>query len=349
MNNKIFDVPFIRGISVTIPKEYINIRDLKFDGVNIDDVIKVTGIETIHRAPANKTVTDYCVDAAENLFKSLDFDKTQIDGIVFATDTPEYLTPGSGYIMHNRLDLSTKCIIVDINQACAGFVNGLFQAYLLVQSGYCKNVLLCVGTTPEKMYPKDKSTQVLMGNAGVATIISASETPTESAFSFYNDGKSFKALYIPAGGSKIPIKHGVTDIEEIDKNGNIRTLENTHMEGLEVMAFVIAAAPTAIKNLYKIMNWTKDDVKIFALHQANKAIITALIKRLHVPAEKVPLTLKNYGNNGISSTPLTLCLENPNARGKWDKAILCGFGNGLACAAVALDLTHTYFCEVREL
>ena len=348
MDNKIFNLPEIRGVSVVVPKERLIMHDLKFDGINVDEVIKVTGVEEVRRAPKNKTVTDYVVKAAENLFKAVDFDKSQIDGIVFATPISDYLTPGSGYVVQEVLDLPTNCVVIDINQACAGYVNGLFQAFMLVQSGYCKNVLLCAGDTSATVHPKDKSMQMLMGDAGAVAIVSAGNGLSKTAFSFYNDGRLLKALYVPAGGRKTPVKHGITDVEKIDSNNNTRTLEYAHMDGLEVMAFAIAAAPKTIKDLYKVMNWTKDEVEIFALHQASKTILTALTKRLRLPAEKVPITLTKFGNTAGASTPLTLCLENPNAKGRWSKAVLCAFGNGMACAATAIDLRNTYFCEVHE-
>ena len=351
MKDKIFDIPVVKGISVTVPKERVIVKDLKFDGVNMEETIQLTGIKELRRVPSNMTTTDYCINSAERLFETLDIKPSEIDGVVFATPLGDYLTPGSGYIVQERLNLSSNCIIVDINQACAGYVNGLFQAFMLIQSNYCKNVLVCAGDTASGINPKDKSMQVLIGDAGVTTIVSCGDETTKSAFSFYNEGQSFRALYTPAGGKRMPIKHGVTDVEEVDAQGNVHTLQDPHMDGLEVMAFALAAAPKAIKNLFGIMDWTKDDVKVYALHQANKTILNALTKRLRIPADKVPISLTYYGNTAAASTPLTLCLENSNTNGgrQWDKAILCGFGNGLACASAALDLSKTYFSEVYEL
>ena len=349
MNDKIFDIPFVRGMSVVVPKETLNIEDLNFEGVNIKSIIKTTGIKQVRRAPQNMTATDYCAAAAENLFADLNFDKAQIDGLIFATTVPDYLSPGNGYILQDRLNLSKKCIVVDINQACAGFINGLFQAFLMVQSGYCKNVLLCAGESLKQMNPKDKSFQVLMGNAGAVALISASENLTQSAFSFYNDGSVFKALYIPAGGSLYPSKHGVTDVEEKDAQGNVHILENLHMDGLQVMDFAVSSAPVAIKEVLQTINWEKDDVKFFALHQANMSIVKFLVQRLRVTNEKAPFTAENYGNTSACSTPLTLCLEYPDAKEIWDKVIMCAFGNGMTCAAVALDLSKTHFCAINEL
>ena len=125
------------------------------------------------------------------------------------------------------------------------------------------------------------------------------------------------------------------------------------MDGLEVMSFAITAMSVTIKDLLKTMNWTKDDVKIFALHQANKSIMTAIIRRFRIPAEKVPITLTRYGNTAGASIPLILCFEYSRqsqiCSGRYDKAILSGFGNGLACASAAIDLSRTHFCKIYEL
>ena len=349
MKNKIFDLPYLRGVSIVVPKERVIMSEEHFGDANVDDIIKVTGVKEVRRAPEDKTTVDYSISATEYLFKALNFDKSEIDGVVFATPISDYLTPGSGYVVQKILDLPRNCIIIDINQACAGFINGLFQAFMLVQSGYCKNVLVCAGDTASGIHPKDKSLRMLLGDAGTASIVSVSDKSVEGAFSFYNEGQSLQSLYIPAGGKRMPRKVGVTDKETADEHGNIRTLENTYMDGLEVMAFTLAAAPKAIKELFGIMNWTKDEVEIFALHQAGATMLKALTRKLKVPAEKVPVALTHYGNMAGASIPLTLCLENPDAVGKWSKAILCAFGNGMACAAAALDLTKTYFCEVHEL
>lgn len=351
MENKIFTVPFIRGISVVVPTKHVAIKDLPFPDVNLDDVIKLTGIHEIRESFGIESQTDYCVNAAEKLFAELNFDKSQIDGVIFATPCGDYISPGAAYIMQSRLKLSKRCIVLDDNQACAGFVHATYMASLFIQSGYCKNVLICAGETTSKgCNPLDKSMRVLMGDAGAVAIVSASDKDIESSFGFYNDGGIFKSLYTPAGGKKIPWKHGITDVEEKDEHGNIRTLRDAHMDGLEVMAFAISAVPNAVKDALKAINWKKEEVNLFALHQANQTLLNALTKRLRIPAEKVPIKLKNYGNTAGASIPLLLNLlaENHKASGDWSKVVMCGFGNGMSCAAAALNLNDTYFSGVHD-
>lgn len=349
--DKIFTKPFIRGMAVVVPPKKVAIRDLPFPDVNLDEVIKITGIHEIHESVEPESQTDYCVNAAEKLIAELNFDKSQIDGVVFATPCGDFISPGSAYIVQSRLKLKKNTIILDDNQACAGFIHGLFHAFMYVQSGYCKNVLVCAGETTSKgIGQRDKSMRVLMGDAGAVAIVSAGNKEITSGFGFYNDGEVFKALHTPAGGKKLPWKHGITDVEKADENGNIRTLRDAHMDGLEVMAFAISAVPNAVKNALKVLNWTKDEVNLFALHQANETLLKALTKRLHIPSEKVPMKLKNYGNTAGASIPLLLNLlaKDHKAGGNWEKVVMCGFGNGMSCAAVALDLNDTYFSGVHD-
>ena len=350
MKDKIFTKPFVRGVSVAVPKERVILKDLKFEKTNNEEIIKVTGIHEVRCASKDKMLTDYCICAAENLFKELNFDKSKIDGLVFSTPLGEYISPGNGYIMQDRMDLSEDCIIIDINQTCGGYVYGLFQAFMLIQNGYCQNVLVCAGDLSSlNKNSKDKAFKMIMGDAGAVALVSAGNFESESAFAFLNDGKIFRALYTPAGGRRMPFKAGVTDKEIIDKDGNVRTLQNTHMDGLEVMTFVMYAAPEVVDKVLKIIDWNIDDVNLLAFHQANRAIVDSVRKIIGLPKEKVPFCVKNYGNVSAATIPLTLCLENTPNRKNLEHVILCTFGSGMTCGAVALNLNETYFCTIHEL
>lgn len=350
MNCKTFTSPFIRGMSVAVPKERVNLRESKFDSKIIEKTIAATGIQEVRRAPSDKTIFDYCLSAAKNLLDEINFDKADIDGVVFVTYTGDYPSPGCGYLIQSELDLSNDCIIVDLNQACAGYVNGLFQAFMLVQSGYCKNVLLCTGDTMSKIIShKSKSEEMVFSDAGCASIISASDKPSDSMFAFYNDGKRFRSLCIPAGGSRQPIKPGLTDVETTDEDGNVRTPEDFYMNGLDVMTFVMYAAPKTVNELLKIADLTKDDIDMFLFHQANKTIVKTLERVLRLPKGKTPLSLQEYGNTISASIPLTLCLEQAKNNIAPNKVVMCAYGNGLACAAATLSLANTYFSALHEI
>lgn len=351
--NKIFDVPYIRGVSTVVPKKRVILEELAPD-FNISDIalkniMNLSGIREVRQTTEDETISDLCISAAEHLLDELNFDKALIDGIVFVTPAPDYLMPGPGNLVHAALNLSKNCLIFDISQGCAGYTNGLFQAFLMVQSGYCKNVLLCSGDTPTKfVHPKDKSMRMVHGDAGTATLISAGKNSARSAFTFYSDGEGFKLLYIPAGGCKIPKKTGITDIETVDEQGNTRTLENVYMNGLEVMAFAVNVVPKKVQETLNLIGWNKDEVDLFVFHQANKFMLNSLRKRLKLPPEKVVIQVEKYGNVGCGAIPLALCEENFPIRRQLEKVIFCTFGGGLACITAALNLEETHFCKLRE-
>ena len=304
MNDRIFDVPFVRGVAVVLPKKSVALETLDFDKDSIKNVMKLSGIYEIRYAAEDETVSDYCLFAANHLFDELNFDKSKIDGVVFATPCPDYISPGSGYIVQDKLNLSEKCVVVDINQACVGYVYGLFQAFLMIQCGYCENVLLCVGDVSTKnLHPKDKAQRMILGDGGSATLISKGDVGFKSAFDFFSDGKNLKSLYIPAGGKRMPRKAGVTDVEFTDDQGNIRTLENNFMNGLDVMSFAMNFAPKNVNNVIENLGWDKDDLDLCVLHQANKFMVKSVGKRLHIPPERIPFVIEKYGNSGSTTIP----------------------------------------------
>lgn len=347
---KVFTHPHIKGISATLPKNRLHLKELHFDGKAANDIIAMTGIEEIRTADSDRTASDYCIDAARYLLHETGVSAETIDGIVFVSVHSDYRMPGSGYIVQERLGIPKTAIIMDLHQACSGYVGGLFQAFLLVQSSYCKNVLLCVGDTPTKsIHPKDKSLRMVMGDAGTATLVTK-ESYRESAFSFFNDGTGVQSLYIPAGGSRLPHQAGCTDIEEQDGDGNIRTKENMYMDGLSVMLFLLNSAPDIIMDALSIVNWHKEQIDIFAFHQANALILKTLSKRMHIPPDKVVNFLQFCGNTGSASIPLALCgARSATISAIWDKTVLCGFGSGLSCVAAVLSLKDTYFSSLHEL
>ncbi|MCP4120572.1 MAG: ketoacyl-ACP synthase III, partial [Bacteroidetes bacterium] len=89
--------------------------------------------------------------------------------------------------------------------------------------------------------------------------------------------------------------------------------------------------------------WGKSEVTLYGFHQANKFMLDYLRKVIKVPAESVPVAMEETGNTGPSSIPLMLTCEHERLAGgnRLEKAVLCGFGVGLSCAAVALDLSET--------
>lgn len=326
----------IRAIATALPKEKLAFSDVY---VEVGKIIKNTGISEVRVSPENKTAADYCIASALRIFKETEIKPDDIDAIVFVTEFPDYIVPHTSAIIQAKLGLPKKIMAFDINYGCAGYVYGIFQSYLLIESGYCKNVLLCAGDTPTKsVNPNDRASQMVFGDAGSATIIS--EPAQKIFFDYYTDGEKASNLMIPAGGYRMPHKAGVTDVLTFDKHGNGRTLENVFMDGMQIMDFVL-------KNVKKVVGHERP-IDLFAFHQANKLILDYLTKRLNLSPEKVPFGASKTGNTTCASIPLMLSTLYPGVNPSFKSVLICGFGTGLSCASGVVDLSNTKIFEPIE-
>ena len=342
-------IPKIIGMSASIPKETFDLLNLGFDKDTMRRTMKLTGIHTVRLASENMTAADFCTAAAEKLIKDLSFDKSLIDGIIFATPHPDYIYPGNCSIIQSRLNLPKKCIAMDINHSCTGLIYAIFVAYMMIETGHCKNVLVCCGDTASKhINLKDRALRMVVGDGGGTALLTAGGEEN-IAFSFNNDGDGLKYLYTPAGGERMPIQPGTTDQEFADDDGNIRTLEEECMDGLEVMRFVINEMPPLVDDVLVQKSWNKDDVNLFAFHQANEFIVRSLAKRLKLSKDKVLLNVDDVGNIGGSSIAVAMCRDAKGKSQNWIKTVFCSFGTGMSGAAMAVNLSDTYFCEISEI
>lgn len=346
----LFNKAIMAGVSASIPKHRVHIHDMDFDIKTVDRISKLTGIREVCVAPEGMTTADYCIDAAEHLFSEMQFDRSQIDGIVYVTPQPDYIVPGTVGVLQRRLDLPKHCVAMDIKHGCPGFIYALFQAVLLVESGFCQNVLTCCGDIPTcNINEKDKSMRLVHGDGGAAMLVTASEGGHPSAFAFRHDGTGIEYLYVPAGGARMPRKSGVTDQPVEDAEGNIHTLENVCMNGLELMRYIVSEVPGTIQEVLDVQGWEHKDVTAYALHQANAFIVKSLARQMGLPLAKVPVDMEDTGNIGAASVALLLCRQMEKSSLDLSRVVMSGFGTGLSSAAAAMDLSSTYFSPVHEI
>ena len=337
----------IDGITTCIPE---NIKDLRTLGEEygqheVDRIIKSTGIEKIRVAGKGTCASDLCAEAARKLFNNLNIDPKEIDGIVFVTETPDYIIPASSVILQNRLGLSTACVAFDVNYGCSGYVYGVYLSSMLVSTGGCRKVLLLVGDviTPF-VNQKDRSLRMILGDAGSASIISKGNNMF--SFHIFTDGSGYQTLIVPAGGARIP-RNSSTCVPTERENGNIRSDEDIFMNGLDVFNFAINEAPKSILAALEQHQWDIKDVQLFGLHQPNFLMIDFIRKKLKLKTDVVPVGMRETGNTGPASIPLLLTLQHKNfeAEDRLKRVVLSGFGIGLSCASVALTLESTLISD----
>ncbi|MDD2598651.1 MAG: ketoacyl-ACP synthase III [Kiritimatiellae bacterium] len=330
----------IRAISCAVPDNLVgNEQFVGSFGVEVvEKSAKMTGVTRRCISLPEQTASDLSYVAAKRLFDEGRAERDEIDALIFVSQTPDYVCPATACVLHHRLGLKKECLSFDINLGCSGFVYGLFVAGSICRQEGIRNVLLCGGDTITKLIsPEDKSSAMLFGDGGFATLLaSTGENNNSWNYLFGTDGSGYKAIIAPSGAQRN--KDGSREIRESGE-GIRRSDYDLFMDGMEVFNFTISEVPSAIKRLMGQAGHTPEDTDLLVLHQANLFILKQISKMTKLPMEKVPVTIDRFGNTSVSSIPLTLCdtladsaIITPR------RVVLAGFGVGLSWGVISLTI-----------
>lgn len=337
----------ISGISACVPPKELSLLNetnlYNGDKKKINRVINSSGF--LNRRVTEKDVmtSDLCFEAAEDLIKNLKVDRKEIDGLLFLSYTPDYLMPATSYTLHKRLNLSHDCICMDIPQACSGYVLGLFQASMLINSG-SKKVLLLVGDSFSKFTDMFKNnTAPVFGDAGSATLVEYEENNSVFYFNMFSDGSNWDALACINGGFRnYPTNNDFYD------NGEY--IYNSFMEGGRIFDFTMENISPSIDSLLNYANMSTHDIDYFMMHQANKFILQNIAQQLDISLDKMPMdTLSKYGNQCGASIPCAIAdsIKDKITNGN-NKIFLSGFGVGLSWANAIIEINRIYCSGIKE-
>lgn len=331
----------INGISACVPEQVADNSELKLLGSEEDiaKFIDTTGIAKRHVVGDSGICTsDLCFQAAEKLLDSLNWDKADIDCLIFVTQTPDYILPATSCILQDRLGLSKDCFTLDISLGCSGWVYGLSTISGLMSSGNFKKALLLVGdTVTVTKSDRDKSTYPLFGDAGTATALTYDMQAKPMYFQTGTDGSSYEAIIIEDGGFRNFFNETSLEVKEREP-GIYRNNLQSYLNGQDVFIFGITRAPKSIKALASEFNIDTDEVDYFVFHQANKLMTEMIRKKIKTTPEKVPYSLNEYGNTSSASIPLTIVTRlRDKVGGEPLKIVGCGFGVGLSWGTVYFE------------
>jgi 3-oxoacyl-[acyl-carrier-protein] synthase-3 len=341
----------IKGISACVPKNILENKQYSgFTGVESDAIIAAIGIERHRIAGKEVCTSDLCFHAAERLINDLNWARSDIDCLVFVSQTPDYILPATSCLLQNRLGLNEEVAALDITLGCSGWVYGLQVLSSLLSHGYQRKGLLLVGDTTLKFCsPEDKSTFPLFGDAGTATALEYDKSDPGFNFHSATDGSGYEAIIIPDGGFRNQASESSFEMVEI-KPGIKRNKLQVILDGMNVLSFSISRAPESINMLSERFNIDLGQVDYFLFHQANKFINERIRNKLKLPVEKVPYSLKNYGNTGPGTIPLTMVTEIGQDLHKNKRNIIaCGFGVGLSWGSVYFFTENIICSELFEL
>ena len=321
----------IRGVTGTVPNHPVKTMELGlFTREEADIFDNTVGIKNRYLAAPGVCASDLCFDAATRLLEALEWEKESIDVLVFGSVTGDYRTPPTSGILQHRLGLPVSTFVLDIPMGCCGSMYAINVAGNLLSQGDVKRALLLVGDTAMRMGSmQDKSRVPLFGDCGTAMALEYDETAEDIVIEFNTLGSGYRALMTPHGGFRNMITPE-SFIQEDFGNGIIRAPKDTLINGMDVFSFAISRPPVSLKKMMENHDLNAENVDYFLIHQANKLIVDRIVKKLKLPAEKVPYDLQEFGNLGGASIPMLMTCNIAEGLRTRPLSLLCSsFGLGL--------------------
>ena len=323
----------IKGTGYYVPENVVTNFDLEKIVDTTDEWIRTrTGIEERRFASPDEATSDLSYKAALKAIEVAKIDKNQIDMIIVATCTPDYIAQGTSCLVQNKLGL-TSIPCLDVNAACSGFIYGMSMAYSLVKSKIYKNILVVGAETLSRIIDmQDRNTCVLFGDGAGAVIIGEVEEGYGIlGLSLGAEGEDDMILKVPAGGTRKP------NNEETIKNRENFLI----MKGKEVFKFAVTVLPKVTLDALEQSKLSVNDLSMIFPHQANERIIEAASKRIEFPLEKFYMNLNRFGNTSAASIAIALgeALEKGLVK-KGDNIALTGFGAGLTYGSMVMKWAY---------
>lgn len=329
---------YIKGMSYYLPEKIVSNSDLveEFPEWNVEKIANKVGINQRHVSATDETSGDMAYKAALLLFEEYNLSPTNIDFILFCTQTPDYYLPTTACLLQDRLGIPTTAGALDFNLGCSGYVYGLSIAKGLIYSGMAQNILLLTSESYNKLiHPNDKGNRSLFGDGAAATLISTNNGFAEIGnFSLGTDGRGGENLIVRSGCFRQ--REAKNDFHH-DEGGYIRSSDHLYMNGSEIFNFTLEAIPPLLQAVFSKNQIEKENVDLFVFHQANKFMLNTLRKVCNIPKDRFYIDLEKTGNTVSSTIPIAMkdaidkgiLLPNMNV-------LIAGFGVGYSWGGAIL-------------
>lgn len=257
-----------------------------------------------------------------------------VDLIVYATITPDYFFPGSGFLMQRELGMDGIGVI-DIRDQCSGFVYALSIADQFIRTGMYKTILV-VGAEIQSTWI-DKSTKgrgvaVIFGDGAGAAVVQATEDADHRILSthLHADGRFAEDLYVKDPGSSRPGRSATKEM--IDEGGF-----DVVMNGNAVFKHAVVRFSEVIQEALSTNGYAKEDISLLVPHQANIRISEYVRQQLNLSEDQVVSNIQRYGNTTAASIPIALSEAWEQGRVKpGDLICLAAFGSGFTWASALI-------------
>jgi 3-oxoacyl-[acyl-carrier-protein] synthase-3 len=322
----------ITGWGMYAPSRVMTNDDLAKIVDTSDEWIRTrTGIRERRIAADDETTATLSTFAARDALAVAGVEATDVDLVIVATASPDYLMPATGVLVARELG-ATRAAGFDLNAACSGFVFGLAAGASFVTGGLYRQVLV-VGVDLLSRYLDwtDRNTCVLFGDGAGAVLLSASDGPGGLlGVELYSDGSGEQGIIIPGGGTAHPAT------AETVRDG----LHFMRMAGKEVYRYATRQLAETTRAAVQAAGLRMTDIDLFLYHQANLRILETVRDLLGISSDKVYVNLDRYGNTSAASVPMALAEAVASGRVQvGDRLLMGAFGAGYTAGAAVVQWT----------
>jgi 3-oxoacyl-[acyl-carrier-protein] synthase-3 len=322
----------ITGTGSYVPERVVTNHELSMIlGEDIDDFVSNTlGIQERRFAAADESTADLATNAALNALQSAGVSAEDLDLIILATDTPEYISPATAPVIQARIG-AWKAGAFDINSACAGFVTALDAAWKYIRADERYEKILVIGAYAMTKYidPKDKKTSTIFADGAGAVVLEHSSAPGILASELFADGRLAPGMGVFAGGTAEPVTEPV--LRDGIRN-KLRFVTKYPREVNEV------GWPRIARSVLERIGRSTSDVDEWLWTQVNRSTIHEVMNTLGEPVEKAHTVMAKWGYTGAACLPMALDDSVRSGRlSEGDLIVMTGSGAGLAMGCLALE------------
>lgn len=274
--------------------------------------------------------SDLCVPAIELLLKKRGISALEIDLIIVATVTPDFVFPATSNVVCDKIG-ATNAWGFDLAAGCSGFVFALATGTQFIETGKYKKVIVVGGDKMSSIIDyTDRSTCIIFGDGAGAVLLEPNTEGLGIIDSILKvDGSGGKYLHQKAGGSVKPPSHETIDAKE----------HYVFQDGQPVFKRAVVGMAEVSAEIMEKNNLKSGDVAWLVPHQANKRIIDATASRMGVSEDKVMLNIHKYGNTTAGTIPLCLWDYEKQLK-KGDNIIISTFGAGFTWGSIYLKWAY---------
>ncbi|QCR21658.1 3-oxoacyl-ACP synthase III family protein [Pontibacter sp. SGAir0037] len=325
----------IAGVGHYVPEQVVTNKDLEKIMDTTDEWIQErTGIKERHYFEEGvDTTANMGAKAARKALAAANLEASDLDLIVFATLSPDYIFPGSGVLLQRELGLK-EIPALDIRNQCSGFIYALSVGDQFIKTGMYNNVLVVgseIHSSGLDFSTRGRAVSVIFGDGAGAVVLTPADSNEQGILSthLHADGEHAEELAVlaPDSNKKERLTHAMID------EGTIYP----YMNGNLVFKHAVTRFPEVIEEALQKNGYKASDIDMLVPHQANLRITSFIQQKMGLPEEKVMSNIQKYGNTTAASVPIALSEAVEEGRIKsGDLVCLAAFGSGFTWASALI-------------